>query len=137
MEFMLSTTSFHSNPHIADYSAKIPGVKTLAGYVYDTLSYGDSVSQFSVDDIEIKFTQVDDSTLHFNINVDDRNFLKISDDEDMYYKSTDLVAQTVTFQTPNLYSIYFTTLTYNYLTGSIVFEHYRKIGNTSVHIKLQ
>ena len=125
--FSLSTVSYNPNSSVKQYISNIAGAKSLSGWVYDTLLYhpSDPYTSRAVD-TNITFSVLNDSTLSF-----DCDLIRVGDHM-LHYKLTDYTVNSIVFQTFHMYNYEISTLTYYYLTDSIVFEQ-RTIGTAESH----
>ena len=106
---------------------KLNGIRMLSGFVYDTLaprSPHDTLIPFSS---EVSFTVVNGSTIR--VKADHRYY-----DDTLYYRATegnDLIFQSYHTKSER------TTLTFNYINNTTVYEEWSSTQMSTTHYKLQ
>jgi len=122
------------DPSLKDYISNIAGTKIVSGYAYDTVSIKSPPDSLYSLAGNIELSIVDDSTLKYN-----KNFTFITDSL-LHFKTMDKNSKTIIFQTYHEVAPDggYTTLTYNYMNNTLVFEQwYWSDGIGVEHVLLQ
>lgn len=127
----VTTSGYIPNPSVKDHLPNIIGTKAMSGTIYDTLIFGGPDDTLYHESGNLTFTAVNDSTITFDIDV-----LGLGDTV-LHYRSTDNAAKTITFQTFHSYDYMLSTLTYNYVSGLIIFEQRSRTTGQSKYLRMQ